>query len=216
MFAVKLAHFFIVYCSEENRVGLKGFSWKPRVLWSSILICYWKKSAIKSLMTLSLCSKGLEQSLDIFGCVRKSFEIIGNCREMAETPWYTITVIIWTFWSSFCLIVEKNLLSVSKCPKLNCFTLKDKTSVKCQVLSRYPWIQILLALCVPSLLSNGILRILLTRGLTDKRRVLYNYRYTRVRCRGTKREHSFRWYSQDQKKEKLLLKKISGQRVSKF
>ena len=29
---------------------------------------------------------GPEQSLDIFGGVRKSIEVIGNCRKMAETP----------------------------------------------------------------------------------------------------------------------------------
>ena len=88
MFAVKLAYFFNIYCSGETRGGFEGFCVKTRTLRivNSYLLLKKVDNKITHDFEAVLKRAGAEQSLDIFGSVRKSFEIIGNCRKMAETP----------------------------------------------------------------------------------------------------------------------------------
>ena len=88
MFAVKLAYFFNIYCSEENTDGFKGFFVKTHSLRivNSYLLLVKVDNKITHDFEPVLKSARAEQSLDIFGSVRKCFEIIGNCRKMAETP----------------------------------------------------------------------------------------------------------------------------------
>ena len=88
MFAVKLAYFFNIYCSGENTGGFEGFFVKTHSLRivNSYLLLVKVDNKITHDFEPVLKSTGAEQSLDIFGSVRKSFEIIGNCRKMTETP----------------------------------------------------------------------------------------------------------------------------------
>ena len=76
----------------ENTGGFEGFFVKSHSLRivNSYLLLVKVDNKITHDFEPVLKSTGAEQSLDIFGLifgsVRKSFEIIGNCRKMAETP----------------------------------------------------------------------------------------------------------------------------------
>ena len=72
----------------ENTGGFEGFFVKSHSLRivNSYLLLVKVDNKITHDFEPVLRSTGAEQSLDIFGSVRKSFEIIGNCRKMAETP----------------------------------------------------------------------------------------------------------------------------------
>ena len=72
----------------ENTGGFEGFFVKSHSLRivNSYLLLVKVDNKITHDFEPVLKSTGAEQSLDIFGSVRKSFEIIGNCRKMAETP----------------------------------------------------------------------------------------------------------------------------------
>ena len=75
------------------------------------------------------------QSSDILGSLRKSSEIIGNCREMAYTPWYTkqnnldFLPSFFSSWKKFNVTVNF-LLLVLKCLKFNCFRLLEGYGAK--------------------------------------------------------------------------------------
>ena len=72
----------------ENTGGFEGFFVKSHSLRivNSYLLLVKVDNKITHDFEPVLKSTGAEQSLDIFGSVRKSFEIIGNCRKMTETP----------------------------------------------------------------------------------------------------------------------------------
>lgn len=80
--------FFNIYSSVETRGGFEGFLVKTHCfkMVNSYLLLKKVDNKITHDFEPVLKSTGAEQSLDIFGSVRKSFEIIGNCRKMAETP----------------------------------------------------------------------------------------------------------------------------------
>ena len=72
----------------ETRGGFEGFLVKTHCF--KMVNCYLLLKIVDNKITHYfepvLKRAGAEQSSNIFGSVRKSFELIGNCRKMAETP----------------------------------------------------------------------------------------------------------------------------------